>query len=156
MKRKTIAMACLMALTAQGGWQYEGKTDPLYDTDTSYVMTATRTGKEFLMFTMLPDGVGVLVGHNRHLRSNGGKLMVEYRFDKEAPVGPARWDAIEKATYPPSSQVNNFKHKVLTCKTLAVRVTDRDGESVTMIFDLTDEDGSLKTFFMNHDKGERQ
>ena len=111
--------------------------DKMTDEDRSRAITFGEDQKGALTWICLEDGLNVGFLWNTYLIGNDGNITVQHRFDE----GPARtndWDmaTTHKLGYVPMRMVKAFTAHAESARTLTLRATDKDGDTVTDTFPL--------------------
>ena len=125
-----------------GAFQFQKEVDPITDTDRSVIVTAgTRLHSSrmaLLGWRCLADGLSMSWMYGKRLLGSGGAITVQYRFDRGKAAPQRSWllTTNHEGVSLPMKRVAAFTKQAVGSKTLALQVTDRNGEQLTDVFKL--------------------
>jgi hypothetical protein len=100
-----------------------------------------------LLWTCREDGLNVVFLRNQYLltSSSGASIKVEQRFPGQ-PMTEMLWETAtnHRAAFVPTKQIKPFTAAALEQPSIVLRVTDKDGDRVTVTFKLDGLADALK------------
>lgn len=125
-----------------GAFQFQKSLDAMTDADRSVAVTAgtqLRGNRVALLgWRCLAGGLTVSWMYGKYLNGSDGAVTVQYRFDHTKAAAVRRWllTTNHEGVSLPKQRTAAFTELALSASTLALQVTDTDGEQLTDAFSL--------------------
>jgi hypothetical protein len=128
-----------------GSFHVTIRADAMSDADRSSILTIGADGSASIAWKCMDDGLNVVCLFGKYLMGDNDYIQVEYRFPSQTAIG-TRWDlsTSHEAAFLSMENVEAFTAQSLQAATVTLRVTDRDGETITDRFSLNGLAAALK------------
>lgn len=150
MKRLILFLPLFLLATANaqdkeyiaGNFLIAVQTDPIDDSREAYAFAREQEGDDDLTLGMkcMADGLNIIAMHTYMSGDERDRVRVTYRFDKDDPIGPERWNLFSTNTtsWMPLSKNSEFVSRARRADRIVLRVVDpADSETLTSTMSLS-------------------